>query len=287
MGAFSRVEACCAQSRLLPTAGAARTYDQPPRAARKQNSKNLERQSNLSSRRQERTFKMRFKDGDSRMEISHLASTTHRRDLSFDRGGGFVAVAAGGCRGGGGRGFEPRGTRPVHHSGCVCHSSRWRHPGEDGWFGIRLLEGQLRQLEVACPNLRRLPPANPVFPSNTVFPGNPAPPTSRPQPSAHAERCSAGSSSAEASDAGRLAAAVEAGDAGAVAAGEAVPTSLRTSNSSRSTSTSAGASMPTRTLSPDIFTIVTTIESPKRIRCDSLRDKTSIDNLRVTSGQLV
>ena len=39
--------------------------------------------------------------------------------------------------------------------------------------------------------------------------------------------------------------------------------------------------MPTRTLSPDILTIVITIESPSRMRCDSFRERTSIDDLRV------
>ena len=34
--------------------------------------------------------------------------------------------------------------------------------------------------------------------------------------------------------------------------------------------------MPTRTLSPEIFTIVITMESPSRMRCDSLRERTSI-----------
>ena len=45
------------------------------------------------------------------------------------------------------------------------------------------------------------------------------------------------------------------------------------SSSSRSTSTFAGASIPMRTLSPDIFTIVITIESPSRMRCDSFREE--------------
>lgn len=77
-----------------------------------------------------------------RIEFPCFASTTHRRDLSIDRGGVFVTSAAGGSRGKGGRGVQPRVTRPVHHSGCVCHSSRWRHPGEDGLFGVRLLNIQ-------------------------------------------------------------------------------------------------------------------------------------------------
>src|SRR3954465_1927335 len=34
--------------------------------------------------------------------------------------------------------------------------------------------------------------------------------------------------------------------------------------------------MPPRTLSPEIFTMVITMESPSRIRCDSLRESTSI-----------
>jgi hypothetical protein len=69
--------------------------------------------------------------------------------------------------------------------------------------------------------------------------------------------------------------------AGTTGAGLASSAGSRTSSSSRSTSTLVGASMPTRTLSPEIFTIVTTIESPRRIRCDSLRERTSIDDLRV------
>jgi hypothetical protein len=50
----------------------------------------------------------------------------------------------------------------------------------------------------------------------------------------------------------------------------------RGSNSSRRTSTSGGASMPNRTLSPDTRTTVTTIDFPSLIRSFSLRDSTSI-----------
>ena len=48
------------------------------------------------------------------------------------------------------------------------------------------------------------------------------------------------------------------------------------SNSSRSTLTSAGASIPKRTLSPLTFTIVNVIESPSLIFSQTLRDSTSI-----------
>ena len=47
-------------------------------------------------------------------------------------------------------------------------------------------------------------------------------------------------------------------------------------SSSRSTSTSGGASMPSRTLSPETRTIVKIIESPSRIRSDTLRESTSM-----------
>src|SRR5205814_10039502 len=72
-----------------------------------------------------------------------------------------------------------------------------------------------------------------------------------------------------------------AADRSAAAVGAVVS---RVSSSSRRTRTLFGASMPTRTLSPDIFTIVITIESPSRMRCDSLRERTSIENLRVFSA---
>src|SRR4051794_1090417 len=51
-------------------------------------------------------------------------------------------------------------------------------------------------------------------------------------------------------------------------------------SSSRKTSTFGGASIPRRTLSPDTRTIVRTMESPSRIRSDSLRDNTSMIGLR-------
>src|SRR5688572_30205649 len=49
------------------------------------------------------------------------------------------------------------------------------------------------------------------------------------------------------------------------------------SSSSRSTTMLGGASIPRRTLSPETRTTVTTIESPKRIRSASFRDKTSME----------
>ncbi len=58
--------------------------------------------------------------------------------------------------------------------------------------------------------------------------------------------------------------------------GSAAAGSLSFSNSSRSTSTSSGASMPSRTRSFVKRTTVTTIESPTRILSLSLRDKTNI-----------